>query len=106
MIELRGDISKRLTTNVLESIRKAPKPTKVAEVLAVAKELGGVAVSLDEVAEIINISDPGRDEKARANDYSVRDLDKHPDLLLVKTPRETLIRYVGARSIYGRGREE
>ena len=33
-------------------------------------------------------------------------LDRHPDLLLVKTPKETLVRYVGARSMYGRGREE
>jgi transcription initiation factor TFIIIB Brf1 subunit/transcription initiation factor TFIIB len=105
MMELRGDISKRLNHTVLESIKKAPKPTKVAEALAVVKELGGVAVSLDEIAEIINISEPGRDEKARASDYLIKDLDRHPDLLLVKTPRETLVRYVGTRSMYGRGRE-
>ena len=47
MIDLRPDIQKILTPKVIDSIRRAPKPTPVAEVLAVAKEFGGKALTLD-----------------------------------------------------------
>lgn len=100
VMELRGEITKKLSSVTLEKIKKAPKPTKVAEALAVVKELEGTAVSLDEIAEIVNIADPGRDAKARASDYVLEELGKHPDMLLVKTPKETFVRYTGGRSIY------
>jgi len=102
IMELRSDITQRLTPIVLKNIRKAPKPTKVAEALAVAKELKGVAISLDEIAEVVNIAEPGRNIKARSTDYDIADLEKYPDLLLVKTPRETYVRYTGRISLYDR----
>lgn len=102
MIEIRQEIERRLSPAILEHIRIAPKPTKVAEALAVAKELSGVSVSLDEVAEIVNIADPGREIKAKPSDYSTKDLDRHPDLVLTLTPRGVFVRYVGGRSIYSK----
>ncbi len=102
MIEIRQEIERRLTPKVIEHIRVAPKPTKVAEALAVARELGGVSVSLEEVAEIINVAEPGRDNKARSKDYSSAELDRHPDLVLTTTPRGTFVRYVGGRTIYSK----
>jgi len=102
MIEIRQEIERRLTPIALEHIRVAPKPTKVAEALAVARELSGVSVSLEEVAEIINVAEPGRDSKARARDYSAAELDRHPDLVLTTTPRGTFVRYVGGRTIYSK----
>lgn len=102
MMELRSDITRRLSQAVLENIRNAPKPTKVAEALAVAKELKGVAISLDEIAEVVNISEPERNIKARSTDYEITELEKYPDLLLVKTPRETYVRYTGNISLYKR----
>jgi len=102
MIEIRQEIERRLTPVVLEHIRLAPKPTKVAEALAVAKELSGVSVSLNEVAEIVNIAEPGRDVKAKPSDYSTRELDRHPDLVITITPRGSFVRYVGGRSIYSK----
>jgi hypothetical protein len=102
MMEIRGEIEKRLTLPVLERIRVAPKPTKVAEVLAVVRELPGVSVSLKEVAEIINVSEPGRDLKAKFSDYSAEELDRHPDLVLTLNPRGSFVRYVGGRTIYSK----
>ena len=102
MIEIRQEIEKRLTPAVLERIRMAPKPTKVAEALAVTRELGGISVSLDEVAEIINVTEPGRDAKAKSRDYSAAELDRHPDMVLTTTPRGTFVRYVGGRTIYSK----
>jgi hypothetical protein len=102
MIEIRQEIEKRLSPVVLERIRLAPKPTKVAEALAVAKELPGVSVGLNEVAEIINIADPGRDVKAKPSDYATNELDRHPDLVITITPRGSFVRYVGGRSIYSK----
>jgi len=102
MIELRGEIEKRLTPPVLEKIRIAAKPTKVAEAVIVARELGGASVSLEEVAEIINIAEPGRDVKAKASDYPVNDLDRHPDLVLTITPMGSFVRYVGGRTFYSK----
>jgi len=102
MIEIRQEIEKRLSPLVLERIRVAPKPTKVAEALAVAKELPGVSVSLEEIAEIINIAEPGRNVKARPSDYSTSELDKHPDLVLTITPRGAFVRYVGGRTLYSK----
>lgn len=94
-LELRGDISSRLNDAVLDRIRKALKPTKTAEALAVAKELKGVAVSLEEVAEIVNISEPGRNTKARVTDYEINELRKHPSLIITTTPKADFIRYIG-----------
>ena len=88
-------LERMLTERVLERIRNAPKPTKTAEVVAVAKELKGVALSLDEVATIINIAEPERDVKARASDYDPEELKKRPDLLVITTPRGTFVRYTG-----------
>lgn len=102
MMELRGDIEKRLTPLVLERIRNAPKPTKVAEVLAVVKELPGIGVSLSEIAEIVNVAEPGRDIKAKATDYSIKDLDRHPDLVLTINPRGSFVKYVGGRTLYSK----
>ena len=102
MIEIRQGIERRLTPQVLEHIRLALKPTKVAEVLAVAKELPGVSVSLEEVAGIVNTAEPGRDMKAKVKDYSVSELDRHPDLVLTTTPKAVFVRYVGGKTIYSK----
>jgi hypothetical protein len=102
MIELRPEIERKLTPVVLEHIRKAQKPTKVAEALAVTKELAGISVSLAEIAEIINISEPGRDMKAGASDYTLAELDRHPDLVLTTTPRGSFVRYVGGKTLYSK----
>ncbi len=99
MIELRGDITRKLTPAVMERIREAPKPTKTAEVVIVTREFKGMALSLEEIAEIMNISDPSR-QRSRASDYEVRELEKHPELLVIKTPTATYVRYVGLRSLY------
>lgn len=92
MIDLRPEIQKALNPKVIDSIRRAPKPTPVAEVLAVAREFGGKALSLDEIAEIVNLSDPGKTPRAKAANYHAQEIVKHPELLLVRTPRETLVR--------------
>ncbi len=47
--------------------------------LAVAKELKGVAISLDEIAEVVNIAEPGRNIKARSTDYDTEDLENPTD---------------------------
>jgi hypothetical protein len=100
MMELRGEIEKRLTPFVLDKIRTATKPTKVSEVVVVTRELVGMSVSLEEVAEIINVAEPGRDSKAKGKDYSVVELDKHPDLIVTTTPRGAFVRFVGGRTLY------
>lgn len=93
VIELRAEVVKRLTPPVMDRIRKAPKPTKVAEALAVTKEFKGVALSVGEIAEIINIAEPGREEKAIGRHYDPAELGRHPDLLLIRTPGGTFVRY-------------
>jgi hypothetical protein len=93
MIDLRGDLTKQLTPQVMDKIRKAPKPTPVAEALAVTKEFQGRALSLEEIAEIVNLCDPGRDRRAKASDFNPDELNRHPELLLVRTPRECMVRY-------------
>ena len=94
MLELRPRILDHLTPLVLERIRKEPKPTTIAEAIVVVKHFDGMALNLDEIAEIINIADPGRSKKARASDYDLNELDKHDTIRLIKTPNETLVRYV------------
>ena len=96
MISFRKQLSEKMTTQVLNKIRDAPKPTKVAEALAVVKQFPGIAVSLDEIAEIRNISDPGNPEKSKASEYNPDEIGKHPEMRIVRTPGETLVRYVGS----------
>ena len=92
MLDLRGDLTKELTPQAIDRIRKAPKPTPVAEALAVVKEFSGKALSLEEIAEILNLSDPaGR--RAKAADFNPEELKRHPKLLLVRTPQECMVRY-------------
>lgn len=98
--ELRKEIMSKLEEKVIDRIRAAPKPTKVAEVLAVAQEMGNVSVNLGEVAEIINIAEPCRNIKAAAKDYSSEELKKHPSLLVTTTPQGCYVRHVGGRNIY------
>ena len=92
MIDLRGDLTNQLTPPVMDRIRKAPKPTPVAEALAVVKEFKGRALSLEEISEVLNLSDPAR-ERRRAKDFDSEELKKHPELLLVRTPTECMVRY-------------
>ena len=92
MIDLRGDLVNQLTPPVLDRIRKAPKPTPVAEALAVVKEFQGKALSLDEISEILNLSDPAR-ERRKAGDFDPEELKRHPELLLVRTPTECMVRH-------------
>jgi hypothetical protein len=94
---LRGDLQRKLTAVVIERIHKAPKPTKISEVLAVARELRGTAVSIDEAAQVINVAEPGRDIKARASDYDLAEIERHPNLLVVRTPRGTYVRYTESK---------
>lgn len=94
MKELRGNIKNGLNEEMLRRIKNAPKPTKTAEALAVVKEFDGNAISLSEIAEIVNIANPGRDERAKSEEYCVKDLRKHPELRVVATPNETYVRYV------------
>ena len=94
MMNFRRQVSEKLTPDVLDKIKKAPKPTKVAEVLAVTKQFPGMAMTFDEIAEIINVSDIGRDEKSRPSEYNADEVAKNPELRVIRTPTETLIRYV------------
>ena len=94
MIELRKTVEQKLTEEVINKIANAPKPTTTAEVVAVCKQLEGMALSLQEIAQIINIAEPNRDTKATADDYTISELEKHPNLLVVRTPLETAVRYV------------
>jgi hypothetical protein len=94
---LRGDLQKRLTSVVIERIQKSPKPTKISEVVVVCRELKGMAVSLAEIAAVVNIAEPGRDIKARMGDYDVAEIERHPNLLPVRTPRGTFVRYAESK---------
>ena len=93
-MNFRKQVSEKLTPDVMDKIRKSPKPTKVAEVLAVVKQFPGMAMTFDEIAEIINVSDIGREEKSRPSEYNAAEVAKHPDMRVVRTPTETFIRYV------------
>lgn len=95
MISFRTQLSEKMTTSVLNTIRDAPKPTKVAEALAVVKQFPGIAITLEEIAEIKNIADPGNPEKSRASEYNSDEINKHPEMRVIKTPNETLVRYLG-----------
>ncbi|GEM_PF-2282767 len=99
MLELRGDITRRLTPDVLDKINQAPKPTRVAEVLAVTRQLPGIAVTFEEIAELINLADPGRAERADPRNYDAKELRKHPELLLEQLPSTTFVRYVASRAV-------
>ena len=101
MISFRRQISEKMTTSVLEEIKKAPKPTKVAEVLAVVKQFPGIAITLEEIAEIANISDPGKDEKSTPEEYNPDEINKHPEMRVIRTPTETLVRYLDQAVLYG-----
>ncbi|MEM4221815.1 MAG: hypothetical protein QW097_00050 [archaeon] len=93
VLELRSEIMKRLDDNVLLSIKNAPKPTKVAEVIAVVKHFPGMALSLEEIAEIINIADPGRSTKAKPSDYNPMEIMKNKELVVISGPDGTYVRY-------------
>jgi uncharacterized protein with PhoU and TrkA domain len=94
--ELRKEITSKLDGTVLERIKNAPKPTKVAEIISVAKEFKNMSLSLEEIAEITNVAEPGRNVKARMKDYPIEELRKHPNLLVTTTPQGCFVRYVGA----------
>lgn len=101
MFPLKKQIEDRLSSYVLELIRKEPKPTPVAEALAVVKHMKGMSLTTAEIAEIINISEPYRNVKAKPNDYAYDELKRHPDLLITRTPSDIFVRYVGGRSLKG-----
>lgn len=98
--EIRREIIAKLDDKILDRIKKAPKPTKVAEALAVAKEMAGMSLSLGEIAEVINIAEPGRNIKAAESDYTIADLKRHPSLLITTTPQGCFVRFTGGRNIY------
>ena len=100
MMQLRSEIAGRLNDVSLARIKNAPKPTKVAEAVAVLKELKGISINLKEIAEVINVAEPGRGVKARGVDYDVRELARYPDLIVTETPNAVFARYVGAKSLY------
>ncbi len=93
MYSLRGSIKEDLSEEALRRISSAPKPTKIAEVLAVTKEFEGKALNLMEIAEIANIAEPGKRERSSADEYPVEDIKKHPNLRVIQNPSETYIRY-------------
>jgi len=95
MKELRGSIEKELHEEKLHRIKAAPKPTKVAEAIAVTREFEGKALSLSEIAEIANIANPGREERSTEEQFSLEEMRKHPDLRVISTPKGSFIRYVG-----------
>lgn len=94
MRELRGDVKNNLNEEVLRRIKSSPKPTKVAEAIAVVKEFDGKALSLGEIAEVVNVAEPGREQKATEEEYPVKEMRKHPNLRVITTPKETHVRYV------------
>jgi len=100
MMELRKEITSKLNNSILMKIKNSPKPTKVAEVIAVTKNFPGIALAFDEIAELINISNPGADEKSRESDYDENEIKRHPDLLVVHTPYKTYVRFTGETSKY------
>jgi len=95
MKKLRGSIERNLDEETLSRIKAAPKPTKVAEALAVAKEFRGKALDLSEIAEVANIANPGREEKSNKDEYPVEEMRKHPDLRVLSTPKGAYVRYTG-----------
>ena len=100
MMELRNEITSKLDNMVLNKIKNSPKPTKVAEVIAVTKNFPGMAFGFDEIAELINISNPGASEKSRESDYDANEIKRHPDLLIVHTPDKTYVRFTGDSTAY------
>jgi len=92
-MELRRNIEQKLTSKVLDEIADAAKPTKTAEVVAVVKQFPGMALSLEEIALIANIAEPGRDVKARASDYDVSEVQRYPEMLIVREPHGVSVRY-------------
>ena len=96
MFKLRASIKEQLNEEILRRINSAPKPTSVAEAIAVTREFEGKALNLMEIAEIANIADPGKDEKSSAANYSTEAMRKHPDLRVIQNPNETYVRYVGS----------
>lgn len=95
MMDFRRQIADKLNDSVLDKIKNAPKPTKVAEALAVVKQFPAMALTFEEIAELINLADTGKEGKSKASDYDINEIRKHPEMRVVRTPSETLIRYVG-----------
>lgn len=99
MYPLRRVIEERLSDYVIDQIRKAPKPTPVAEALAVTKQFRNMGLSTSEIAEIINIVEPYRDLKAKPNDYLYDEMKKHSDLLVTRSIDDIFVRFVGGRAL-------
>ncbi len=95
MKKLRGSIEKELNDETLRRIKAAPKPTKVAEAIAVTREFKGKALDLSEIAEIANIANPGKEERSKKDEYPIKEMKKHPDLRVLSTPKGNYIRYTG-----------
>jgi len=99
MVESLGrSVEAKLTPYVLKMIAEAPKPTPTAEAKVVAHALKGMALSTSEIAMIANIAEPGRNRRARAEDYRFEELRKHDDLVLTRNPFGMYVRYVGTRA--------
>ena len=100
MMNLRNEITSKLDNMILNKIKESPKPTKVAEVIAVTKNFPGMAFGFDEIAELINISNPGAEEKSLESDYDPNEIKRHPDLLVVNTPDKIYVRFTGDSTAY------
>ena len=96
-MNFRKPLAEKINDRVLDKIKKAPKPTKVAEVLAVIRQFPGMALTFEEIAELNNISEFGKPEKAKASDYvaALADIRKHPEIRVIITPSETVVRFTG-----------
>jgi len=94
MLDLRNPITERLDEATMNKIAAAPKPTAIAELIAVAKNFPNLLLGLDEVAEILNIAQPGRDRKAKATDFEIAELKKHPNIRVVQTGDQIFVRFV------------
>jgi len=97
MLDLKPRIAENLTEETLQNIAAAPKPTSTAEAIAVTKQFGHVSLDLEEIAEILNIAEPGRDKRAKVSDFDVEEMRRHPNLRVIRTGDLIFIRYIPTR---------
>ena len=90
-MDLRSIITENLTQPTMDKIAAAPKPTPTAEVVAVVKEFE-VGLNLNEIAEILNISNPGG-RRASAKDFDVEALRQHPQLRVIRSLDDITVKY-------------
>ena len=97
MLNLKPRIEEKLDENTIQKIAAAPKPTPVAEAIAVTKQFEHISLDLEEIAEILNIAEPGKNKRAKASDFDVQEMRKHPNLRVIQSAGRVYIKYIPDR---------